>query len=162
MSKFIDQVRKTMVDLYIYELGLLDIIPEKITDYSIKFKLGDLGVYIYPKSEDIYCRGEVIGNGLGFLKEFIMTDPIWRKIQKDKKIKAKNKRHNNVVFVCPNMDEYEQLLIRLGYIYEKRRNCLKIIYKNKCVTIYPKSGWFTGKSVQDGRGMEFLEFQLQN
>lgn len=35
-------------------------------------------------------------------------------------------------------------------------------FKGESVMLYPYSGWFTGKSVQDGRGIEKLLKQLKN
>lgn len=38
----------------------------------------------------------------------------------------------------------------------------KIKYKNNLITIYPYSGWFSGKGVKDGRGLDNLLKQLIN
>lgn len=34
-------------------------------------------------------------------------------------------------------------------------------FKNKKVTFYPYSGWFSGKSVKPGRGIDYLLQQLK-
>lgn len=38
---------------------------------------------------------------------------------------------------------------------------IKFIYKNHWVTLFPYSGWYTGKSIKDGRGIDNLLKQLQ-
>jgi len=37
---------------------------------------------------------------------------------------------------------------------------LRFLFKNQWVTYYPYSGWATGKSIKDGRGLNFLLNQL--
>ena len=37
---------------------------------------------------------------------------------------------------------------------------IEFTFQESKVTIYPYSGWFTGKSVKDGRGIEHLLKQL--
>lgn len=38
---------------------------------------------------------------------------------------------------------------------------IQFIFKRYLVTLYPFSGWFTGKSVTDGRGIQNLLTQLK-
>ncbi|HMT77900.1 MAG TPA: hypothetical protein PKA44_09325 [Saprospiraceae bacterium] len=38
---------------------------------------------------------------------------------------------------------------------------IKFMYKGEVVTLFPYSGWHTGKSIQDGRGLKNLLKQLQ-
>lgn len=37
---------------------------------------------------------------------------------------------------------------------------LKFIYKGEMITFFPYSGWHTGKSIEDGRGLKNLINQL--
>lgn len=39
---------------------------------------------------------------------------------------------------------------------------VKFIHKGETVTIFPYSGWFSGKTVKDGRGIQNLLNQLKN
>ena len=49
----------------------------------------------------------------------------------------------------------------LGYEVIARDNTLiKFIHKGKTVTFYPYSGWATGASINDGRGLKHLLSQL--
>lgn len=47
----------------------------------------------------------------------------------------------------------------LTIIYEDETT-LKFIYKDEEITIWPYSGWFSGKGVKQGRGIENLLKQL--
>lgn len=38
---------------------------------------------------------------------------------------------------------------------------IKFMHKGEVVTLFPYSGWHTGKSIQDGRGLKNLLKQLQ-
>lgn len=38
---------------------------------------------------------------------------------------------------------------------------IKFVYKDELITLYPYSGWFTGKTVKDGRGIHNLLKQLK-
>ena len=50
----------------------------------------------------------------------------------------------------------------LGYIItEETATALKFEYKGSIVTIYPYSGWHTGKTIKDGRGTEKLINQIK-
>lgn len=53
-------------------------------------------------------------------------------------------------------------ITKLGYeiIYEDAKK-IKFNFKNEPVTLYPYSGWFTGKTVNDNRGIEKLLNQLK-
>lgn len=51
---------------------------------------------------------------------------------------------------------------KLGYkIVYKDKTKVIFDFKDSSVTIYPYSGWFTGKTVQDGRGLQNLLNQLK-
>lgn len=39
---------------------------------------------------------------------------------------------------------------------------IKFTYKGATITYYPYSGWHTGKTIQDGRGLERLIKQLKS
>lgn len=49
----------------------------------------------------------------------------------------------------------------LGYAYQCPDD-LSLTFRYRCetVTFYPFTGWFTGKSVQDGRGLQNLLKQI--
>jgi hypothetical protein len=51
----------------------------------------------------------------------------------------------------------------LGYevTLDERNKKLTFIHKNCRVTLYPYSGWFTGKTVTDGRGFKNLLRQIK-
>lgn len=40
--------------------------------------------------------------------------------------------------------------------------CLKFIFKGRPVTFFPYSGWASGKTITDGRGLNRLLNQLQD
>lgn len=53
-------------------------------------------------------------------------------------------------------------LTELGFQVETvDPHTLRIVFKGFPVTIYPYSGWFTGKTVNDGRGIANLLKQLK-
>ena len=50
----------------------------------------------------------------------------------------------------------------LGYeITEENATALKFEFKGSTVTLFPYSGWHTGKTIQDGRGIGKLLKQIQ-
>lgn len=50
----------------------------------------------------------------------------------------------------------------LGYeIVIEKKTSLTFQYKGEFVTIFPYSGWHTGKSIKDGRGLQKLLNQLK-
>ena len=52
---------------------------------------------------------------------------------------------------------------QLGYTITLRDNKkIQFIHKGKTVTFFPYSGWATGKTIQDGRGLDKLIKQLKN
>lgn len=52
---------------------------------------------------------------------------------------------------------------QLGYTITLRDNKkIQFIHKGKTVTFFPYSGWATGKTIQDGRGLGKLIKQLEN
>lgn len=46
-------------------------------------------------------------------------------------------------------------------IYYEDDTKIKFMYEGEVVTLFPYSGWHTGKSIQDGRGLKNLLKQLQ-
>lgn len=53
-------------------------------------------------------------------------------------------------------------LSELGIFVEKKdETTLRFWWKNEIVTYYPYSGWHTGKSIIDGRGIDNLLKQLK-
>lgn len=64
----------------------------------------------------------------------------------------------------PKRLEYCKSVINgLGYsiTYEDDTK-IKFLHKGHVVTLYPYSGWYSGKSINDGRGIENLFHQLTN
>ena len=59
------------------------------------------------------------------------------------------------------MDYAKQRLTALGYeiTYEDKTR-IEFIHKGSVVKFYPYSGWHTGKSIVDGRGISTLLKQL--
>lgn len=54
-----------------------------------------------------------------------------------------------------------QRIEQLGYTITVRDNKkIQFIHKGQIVTFYPYSGWATGKTIQDGRGLDKLLKQL--
>lgn len=52
---------------------------------------------------------------------------------------------------------------KLGYpIFHRDNTKLLFQYKNETVTFYPYSGWHTGKSIKDGRGIDKLLKQIKS
>lgn len=50
----------------------------------------------------------------------------------------------------------------LGYKIEYQdKRVVKFTFKNKLVTLFPYSGWHTGKTIIDGRGLNNLINQIQ-
>ena len=49
----------------------------------------------------------------------------------------------------------------LGFeITEETKTSISFIYKNSSIIFYPFSGWHSGKTIKDGRGIEKLIKQL--
>ncbi len=62
---------------------------------------------------------------------------------------------------------------RVEYAIKKIRECgiettlsddtkIQFLFKGEKVTLFPYSGWHSGKSIKDGRGLEKLLEQLKN
>lgn len=62
----------------------------------------------------------------------------------------------------PGRIEYARTQLQaLGYDVEQiAPTTLRIIHRGSPVIIYPYTGWFTGKTVKDGRGINNLLKQL--
>ena len=51
---------------------------------------------------------------------------------------------------------------KLGYeIVSEDSTKIKFYYKGAMITLYPYSGWHTGKNIKDGRGIEKLINQIK-
>ncbi|WP_373260957.1 hypothetical protein [Phocaeicola vulgatus] len=63
----------------------------------------------------------------------------------------------------PTRIEYAVSRIQeLGFEIVQRDNTqIQFIHKGQTVTFFPYSGWATGKSIEDGRGLERLLKQLR-
>lgn len=59
--------------------------------------------------------------------------------------------------------EYSKVKIeKLGFkIINQTDKFLQFIFKGSIVTYYPYSGWHTGKTIKDGRGIKFLLNQIK-
>ncbi len=47
-------------------------------------------------------------------------------------------------------------------VEEQGDTCLKFNYKDEPILFYPYSGWATGKTIEDGRGLHRLLVQLNS
>jgi hypothetical protein len=52
-------------------------------------------------------------------------------------------------------------LLGIKSIVVIKENCIEFDFKNERVKLFPYSGWFTGKSIRDGRGLSNLLNQLK-
>lgn len=60
------------------------------------------------------------------------------------------------------MENAKEEFERLGYkIISETANSLQIIFKNEIVYFFPYTGWASGKSIKDGRGLYNLLKQLK-
>ncbi len=50
----------------------------------------------------------------------------------------------------------------LGFEVETTEKLIKFMFEGKSVTYYPYSGWASGKSIKDGRGLNRLLNQLKD
>jgi hypothetical protein len=51
---------------------------------------------------------------------------------------------------------------KLGFkINQINNHEIQFVFKNKIVKLFPYSGWFSGKSIKDGRGIQNLLNQLK-
>lgn len=54
-------------------------------------------------------------------------------------------------------------IIKLGYsITCETDKRIEFMFKGSKVVLYPYSGWFTGKTVKDGRGIDLLLKQIKD
>lgn len=56
----------------------------------------------------------------------------------------------------------KNLLAGKGYMIEEslEQKCLRFPYKGNIVTFWPYTGWFSGKGIRDGRGIDNLIKQI--
>lgn len=61
------------------------------------------------------------------------------------------------------MEFAKEQLVRAGYeiIYEDATK-IKIMHRGNEITLFPYSGWHTGKGIKDGRGLRNLLSQINN
>lgn len=64
----------------------------------------------------------------------------------------------------PKRIEYAVSRVKeLGFEIVQRDNTqIQFVHKGQTVTFFPYSGWATGKSIEDGRGLERLLEQLRS
>ena len=64
----------------------------------------------------------------------------------------------------PKRLEYAKTVLEdLGVdIHFEDKTCIKFIFKSHEVTFFPYSGWHTGKTIKDGRGLKNLIKQLKD
>jgi len=61
------------------------------------------------------------------------------------------------------MQYVKKILIELEYrIESETKTALTFIFKGEIVTVFPYSGWHTGKSIIDGRGIKELVKQINH
>lgn len=59
------------------------------------------------------------------------------------------------------MDYARRKILELGFAIEQEtKTAIRFRFKGELVTIFPYSGWHTGKSIVDGRGINNLLLQL--
>ena len=59
------------------------------------------------------------------------------------------------------IDYAVEQIAALGYkVIARDKTSIKFIHKGKTITFYPYSGWATGASIKDGRGLKNLLSQL--
>lgn len=63
----------------------------------------------------------------------------------------------------PKRMEYAvEIITRMGFkVINKQDNCFSFFFSGHPVTFFPYSGWATGKSIKDGRGLDNLLKQLK-
>lgn len=54
-----------------------------------------------------------------------------------------------------------QELSKLGFSPMYYEQCITFLYKDNMISLWPYSGWFSGKGVKAGRGFENLLKQLK-
>ncbi len=61
------------------------------------------------------------------------------------------------------IDNAVKSITSFGYVITYYDNTkIKFNFKNEEVTFFPYSGWHTGKSIKDGRGLKKLLDQIKN
>lgn len=73
------------------------------------------------------------------------------RLDQDKQIKFEPKR----------MQYAKEELMRLGLTFKANDKVIEFFHKGEMVRLYPYSGWHTGKSIVDGRGINNLIKQLK-
>ena len=65
-------------------------------------------------------------------------------------------------FQSLRMDYAKQKLQELGFeITSEDETCIWFMFKGYSVRLFPYSGWHTGKTIKDGRGIDNLLKQLK-
>lgn len=52
--------------------------------------------------------------------------------------------------------------LRFDVEFDSKNRCLRFEYKSNRITFFPYTGWFSGKGIQDGRGIHNLIKQLES
>lgn len=59
------------------------------------------------------------------------------------------------------METAMETLQSMGYTPESDGNCISFTHKDSPVKYFPYTGWATGKTIKDGRGLNWLVDQLK-
>ena len=75
------------------------------------------------------------------------------------RLDIERQRRLEPIRIAKAVDSIESLGLRVSY---KDSTKIKFDFRGSCVTYFPYSGWATGKTIQDGRGLANLLKQLKN
>lgn len=90
-----------------------------------------------------YISGEYIGEGVGFPR-------------------TKHGSSNKADLEADRLKYAKEKITELGYvIIEESKSELSFMFNNQLVKIFPFTGWHTGKSIIDGRGIKNLLKQIK-
>ena len=81
------------------------------------------------------------------------TGKEYGELKKEKRYKEEPERINYAI----------NRLQELGYEvhYRQDQKCVEFIYRGGIVRVYPYTGWYTGRAIKDGRGINTLLKQLK-
>lgn len=142
---------KAMSDLYVKELALIGCKNFVQSGERLSFTYNSKSGFVYPHTE-VFVFNLTKGEGLGELKELITQN--------------KERKHVFVPELSPKMYGktliYYKKLTEMGFkVKRESYSTLSITFKKHKVLIYPNKDWFSGKSVEDGRGFHNLIRQLK-
>ncbi len=80
-----------------------------------------------------------------------MSDDIWNDYHEYCQKIRNTKEKDRLVYATKRITE-------LGYIckWVEQSKCLQFEYKGSIVRFFPYTGWFSGKTIKDGRGLNNL------